>query len=95
MRTEFGVIQVRRCSFRRNLTGTGLADEGRKSMTLSCGDSKDHSARLLSEIAQQIRKRLKIRRKKKVQTLIFRGFFVLTFQYKKMLNFQAVLIVAW
>lgn len=44
-------------------------EEGRKSMTLSCGDvfvTKDHSARLLSEIAQQIKKRLKIGRKKKV-----------------------------
>uniref|UniRef100_A0A0R3RRF4 ubiquitinyl hydrolase 1 n=1 Tax=Elaeophora elaphi TaxID=1147741 RepID=A0A0R3RRF4_9BILA len=65
-------IPVRRCSFRHNLTGTGLVngEEGRKSMTLSCGDvfvTKDHSARLLSEIAQQIKKRLKIGRKKKNQ----------------------------
>ncbi|EFO21481.1 hypothetical protein LOAG_07006 [Loa loa] len=65
-------IPVRRYSFRHNLTGTGLVsgEEGRKSMTLSCGDAfvtKDHSARLLSEIAQQIKKRLKIGRKKKNQ----------------------------
>ncbi|CAG9534498.1 unnamed protein product [Cercopithifilaria johnstoni] len=63
-------IPVRRYSFRHNLSGTGLVsgEDGRKSMTLSCGDvfiTKDHSARLLSEIAQQIKKRLKIGRKKK------------------------------
>ncbi|VDM07443.1 unnamed protein product [Wuchereria bancrofti] len=65
-------IPVRRYSFRHNLTGIRLVngEEGRKSMTLSCGDvfvTKDHSARLLSEIAQQIKKRLKIGRKKKNQ----------------------------
>uniref|UniRef100_A0A915Q7V4 ubiquitinyl hydrolase 1 n=1 Tax=Setaria digitata TaxID=48799 RepID=A0A915Q7V4_9BILA len=63
-------IQVRRYSFRHNLAGAGHMNgvEGRKSMTLSCGDvfvTKDHSARLLSEIAQQIKKRFKIGRKKK------------------------------
>lgn len=43
-------------------------------MTLSCGDvfiTKDHSARLLSEIAQQIKKRLKIGRKKKVSNILY------------------------
>ncbi|KAM3720364.1 OTU domain-containing protein 7B [Dirofilaria immitis] len=67
-------IQVRRYSFKHNLTGTGLvnSEEGRKSMTLSCGDvfvTKDHSTRLLNEIAQQIKKRLKIGRKKKNQLI--------------------------
>ncbi|MCP9258026.1 OTU7A [Dirofilaria immitis] len=66
-------IQVRRYSFKHNLTGTGLvnSEEGRKSMTLSCGDvfvTKDHSTRLLNEIAQQIKKRLKIGRKKRFQS---------------------------
>ncbi|VDK68124.1 unnamed protein product [Litomosoides sigmodontis] len=63
-------IPVRRYSFRRNLIGTGLVggEDGRKSVTLSCGDvfiAKNHSTRLLGEIAQQIKKRLKIGRKKK------------------------------
>ncbi|VDK81314.1 unnamed protein product, partial [Onchocerca ochengi] len=67
---DIAKIPIRRYSFRHNLTGIGLASggEGRKSMTLSCGDvfvTKDHSTRLLSEIAQQIKKRLKIGRKKK------------------------------
>lgn len=65
------LFKVRRYSFRHNLAGSGLLSgvEGRKSMTLSCGEAfatKDHSARLLSEIAQQIKKRLKIGHRKKV-----------------------------
>uniref|UniRef100_A0A0N5CNZ2 Regulator of G-protein signaling loco n=1 Tax=Thelazia callipaeda TaxID=103827 RepID=A0A0N5CNZ2_THECL len=65
-------VQVRRCSFRHNLNGSKMlcGEEGRKSMTLSCGDvfvSKDHSSRLLIEIMQQIKKRLKLGRKKKNQ----------------------------
>ncbi|VDO57757.1 unnamed protein product, partial [Onchocerca flexuosa] len=67
---DIAKIPIRRYSFRHNLTGIGLVSggEGKKSMTLSCGDvfvTKDHSTRLLSEIAQQIKKRLKIGRKKK------------------------------
>lgn len=65
-------IEVRRSSFRRNvLTSVGAGDKNEdcnKSMTLATSgayESKFHSARILSEIAQHFKKRFKLPGKKK------------------------------